>query len=434
VRVGASTSEVAITPARAALLPDATLPLVYFGGAHAALALAAGVLAARPDVPGAFHYHPRLIAIVHLVTLGWISASILGAFYIVAPLAFGMPFGARRTDRVACGAFWVGAAGMVLGFWRADYRLVGMASLGVLTGIGLVGARAIGGLRAARLPFGVSLHVVLAFGNVVLAGVLGAWLAVARAWGLATWSPLAAAGAHAHLAVLGWAVMMIFGVSYRLVPMFLPAAMPTGRGLIWSAVLLEIGTLGLAWVLLAGGPAAPWVVVIVMAFVAFFGQVRGLLADRRPRPAEMQGRDWSTWQTHVALAWLTVATGAGVWMAVRGPSAALSWAYGVTAVVGFVAQMVVGIQGRLLPLHAWYRAMTHLDGAPPSRSAHRLTDSRAMLAIFLLWLVGVPLLAVGLMVESPNAIAGAAACLLAATFLQAWHMVFIVRRAGRPPT
>jgi hypothetical protein len=194
-------------------------------------------------------------------------------------------------------------------------------------------------------------------------------------------------------------------------------------------VLLEIGTLGLAWGLLAGGPVVPWAIVVLLAFVAFFRQTSSMLADRRPRPAEMQGRDWSTWQTHVALAWLMVAAGAGMWLAVGGPSAALSWAYGVAAVVGFVAQMVVGIQGRLLPLHAWYRAMTHLDGAPPSRSAHRLTDSRAMLGIFLLWLMGVPLLAAGLMGQWPVAIANAAGCLLAATLLQAWHMAHIVRNA-----
>jgi hypothetical protein len=38
----------------------------------------------RPVLPGAFHYHPRLIALLHLVTLGWISGSILGALYISA--------------------------------------------------------------------------------------------------------------------------------------------------------------------------------------------------------------------------------------------------------------------------------------------------------------------------------------------------------------
>src|SRR5690242_16404703 len=91
--------------ARRALTPAPNLPLVYLAGAHVAFALAALVLVLRPELPGAFHYHPRMIAIVHLVTLGWISASILGAFYIVAPLAFGMAFPARAADWIACASF-----------------------------------------------------------------------------------------------------------------------------------------------------------------------------------------------------------------------------------------------------------------------------------------------------------------------------------------
>ena len=142
-----------ISPGRAALLPDATLPLVYFAGAHLALALAAVLLLVDPDLPGAFHYHPRMIAVVHLVTLGWISSSILGAFYIVAPLAFGMPFAARRADALACVSFWTGTLGMVLGFWWAAYAVVGLASLAVLAAVAIVAVRAIRGLRAARMPF-----------------------------------------------------------------------------------------------------------------------------------------------------------------------------------------------------------------------------------------------------------------------------------------
>lgn len=418
-----------MSASRKAMLPDAALPLVYFGGAHVALAMAAAVLVAHPDLPGAFHYHPRMIAIVHLVTLGWISGSILGAFYIVAPLALGMPLAARRSDRVACALFWAGTLGMVGGFWRADYLMVGVASLGVLSAIGMVAMRAAIGLRVARLPAGVALHVVLAFGNILLAGAVGAGFAVGRQWGLVTWSPLTIAGAHAHLAVLGWAVMMILGVSYRLVPMFLPAAMPTGRSLFASAILLEIGTLGIAGALLLGRSPAPWGLVVIAALVAFSRQVRMILRERRPRPREMRGRDWSTWQTHVALLYMMVAAALGLWLATGRAPASVIWAYGVTGMLGYVAQTVVGIQGRLLPLHAWYRAMSYLDGAPPPTSSHRLTSGWATLAILLAWLVVVPVLTVGLMTESHTAIATASALLLASTALQAWHMLAIARRA-----
>jgi hypothetical protein len=31
-----------------------------------------------PGVPGRFFYHPRMVALVHLVTIAWLSGSILG--------------------------------------------------------------------------------------------------------------------------------------------------------------------------------------------------------------------------------------------------------------------------------------------------------------------------------------------------------------------
>src|SRR5580765_3804509 len=51
--------------------------------------------------------------------------------------------------------------------------------------------------------------------------------------------------AHAHLAALGWATMMVIGVAYRLLPMTLPAAMPSGPRLWLSVTLLQTGVTGL---------------------------------------------------------------------------------------------------------------------------------------------------------------------------------------------
>lgn len=422
----------ALSPHRRAFLPPPTLPLVYFAAAHVALAVAAAILVVRPDLPGAFHYHPRMIAVVHLVTLGWISASILGAFYIVAPLAFGMPFPARGLDGAACGSFWVGTVGMICGFWHGHYLVVGIASTAVLAAVMVVAVRALRGLASARLPRGVALHVALAFVNIVIAGSAGLWMAVTRAHAVSTMSPIALAAAHAHVALLGWAVMMIIGVAYRLVPMFLPAAMPTGASLAWSAILLEAGTAGLVWALLTDGPTLPWALVITAAFGVFAGQARRIVSARRPRPVGMSGRDWSAWQTHTAMLWLLAATIAGLTLAAGVAPAAGIWIYGVAGIVGFAAQIVVGIQGRLLPIHAWYRAMTQRDGAPPPRSAHAPGGTRLTIAIFLLWLVAVPGLAVGLATETSIAIAPSALLVLGAVGLQAVRLVIFVRRAADP--
>jgi hypothetical protein len=418
-----------LSAGRRALLPAPTLPLAYFAGAHLALALAFTILLIEPGLPGAFHYHPRLIAVLHLVTLGWISGSILGAVYIVAPLALGLPFRARWADAIACLGFWLGTAGMVTGFWMGRYATVGIASLFVLGALTFVGARLLSNLAAARLPWGVSLHLALAFVNIILAGAAGALMAANRLVGDLPWSPLALALAHGHLAVLGWATMMIFGVGYRLIPMFLPAAMPSGPGLGVSAVLLEMGTLGLAASLVAGWSTGPAVLLVLGACAAFFWWILRMLRDRRPRPIEMPRHDWSTWHTRLAVAYLMVASALGCWLAFGEPPVGVAWAYGTTGLLGFVAQMVSGIQGRLLPLFAWYRALERRGGDLPRTSVHRLIAPRLALAVFLAWLMGLPLLTLGLTMEHHGAIATGSAALLCATCVSAAHAVRIIRRA-----
>jgi len=412
-----------------ALLPSPTVPAVYFAGAHACLAAALAVLVANPELPGAFVYHPRALAIVHLVTLGWISGSILGALYIVAPLAFGIPMRAGWLDACACAAFWAGSLGMVGGFWLGRYDVLGVASLAVLGPIVAIGARVTLGLGRSRVPAGIRLHVLLAFSNITAAGVAGVVLAVNKLTGMLPWSAVSLASAHAHLAVLGWAMMMIFGVAYRLIPMFVPAAMPTGAGLAASAVLLEIGTLGVVGSLALGSSPAPWLLFVLGALVAFFSVVRGIVRDKRPRPKDLPEHDWSTWHTHLAMAYLFVATLLGIGVAIGSPSPAMIWSYGTTGVLGFVVQMVVGIEGRLLPMYAWYRAVERSDGVLPARSVHRLIVPRLSLAVLVCWLVGLPTFGVGLVADSSWLIALGAAAMLLGIALNAVHIVALTRRA-----
>jgi hypothetical protein len=423
---------VGITARRRAFLPSATVPLVYFAGAHACLAAALAVLVVNPGLPGAFVYHPRALALVHLVTLGWISGSILGALYIVAPLAFGVPMRAGRLDAWACGSFWGGTLAMASAFWVGRYGVIGGASLFVLAAIVVVGARVSLGLRQSRVPAGITLHILLAFANITAAGIVGLLLAINRLTGVLPWSPVSLASAHAHLALLGWAMMMIFGVAYRLIPMFVPAAMPAGPRLAVSAVLLEIGTLGVAGSLAVGSSPAPWLVFVVGAMAAFFGVVRTIVRDKRPRPADLPPRDWSTWHTHLALVYLFVATLLGIGVAVFSPSPALLWSYGATGLLGFVVQMVVGIEGRLLPMYAWYRALERGDGVLPDRSAHRLIVPQLSLAVLVSWLVGLPGFAVGLTTGRLTLIASGAAAMLVGTALNGVHLVTLTRRAAHP--
>src|SRR5262245_15842692 len=124
-------------------LPPRLLPTLYLALAHASLALAFALVAVDPRGVAGFFYHSRMLAVVHLVTLGWITASILGGLYIVGPVALRTRFAAGWQDYVAAACVWIGAIGMVAHFWIQEYG--GMAWSGATAAVGVL----IVGLRIA---------------------------------------------------------------------------------------------------------------------------------------------------------------------------------------------------------------------------------------------------------------------------------------------
>jgi hypothetical protein len=406
---------------------------MYFGFAHVCLALALARLAIDPGTAGGFFLHPRMAALVHLVTLGWISGSILGAFYIAGPLVLRMPLRTGWADQAAFVAFAIGVLGVSAGFWTGDYASVSAFAMLALAAVLHVAQRAWRGLAGARAPGAVKLHVALAFANILAAGLLGMLIGLNRIYGWLPWSPLHAAYAHAHLAAIGWAVMMVAGIGYRLVPMVLPAAMPQGSSLAASAVLLQIGAMSIAAAMLGG---SAWGIVagallVLAGLASFVARLLGMLKRRLPPPAALPRPDWPTRQTAVAFVCLLLTMASGLLLLT--PAAAdwhvpLRWIYGTLGLVGFLSQIVIGIQGRLLPMHGWYAAFEARGLDPPQRSAHELGSVPLARAIFWSWALGVPALAGGLALGSSPAIAAGSAMLLAGVVLNAVRAVIIARR------
>ena len=113
-------ADVTASPTPRTQLPPRLLPVLYFGAAHAALASASGAVALDPRGVSGFFYHARMLGIVHLVTLGWITASILGSLYVVGPVALRVWIPATWLDYTAF-AFVIGIVGMVAHFWLQEY-------------------------------------------------------------------------------------------------------------------------------------------------------------------------------------------------------------------------------------------------------------------------------------------------------------------------
>jgi hypothetical protein len=418
------------------LLPARRVPLVYLGFAHGCLFVALAALALEPAELGGFYYHPRLIALVHLVTLGFITSAILGALYLVGPLALRLPLPEGRADLAAAVSWMVGVSGIASHFWLERYP--GMAwsgAMALLTPL-WVGGRVLAGLRHAPVPAASRLPVALAIMNLYLAGALGVMLGINKHAPFLPLTHLDAVHAHLHLGAVGFAALMVVGVGYRMLPMALPAAMPRGGAAVASGIVIEAGVLGLAGALMLAKPLVPAFALLTIAGLGLFGsRVAFMLRNRRPPPAERPRPDWPLVHVLQAVAYLALSSALGLYLALAplsDTSLRATFIYGVCGLLGFLCQLVVGIEARILPLSAWIRGFA--DGGyqalPPSVHT-AMPHARGWVPV-VLWSAGVPFLAAGLSLDSPAWTSMGAGALAGAVLLAAASAGLALRRLRAP--
>jgi hypothetical protein len=423
-------TEDGLAPRRFQPLPARLLPLLYIGTAHLSLALAFACVAWWPHAVTGFFYHSWMVGLVHLVTLGWITMSIIGAIYIVGPVALGMALPARRGDYAAYALAVIGLIGMVSHFWIEEFGGMAWSAATVTCGLAYAIWRVLMALRFSAAPSEVTLHIRLAFLNLLGAATAGTLLAIDKTQHFLPGFVLSNVFAHAHLAAVGWATMMVVAVGYRLLPMVQPAAPPRRRSVMVSAVLMEAGVIVLFVGLIA---QARWAIVgallIIAALLRFFAHVAMMLSQPRPRPAAAVWPDYSVWHAMAAGAWLIGAMVFGSILLIMPMSEwtlRAAMAYAVFGLVGFLSQMILGLEVRLLPMYARYWSLRNSNfqgaiNAPQSMGHQRLRE-----AAFYLWLLGVPALASGVLFSREDLVGAAGWVLLAGVLMAAANVAAVL--------
>lgn len=413
------------------LVPHRRLPVLYLAFAHVSMLLAVAVVAIDPASVTGYFYHPFMIGVVHLVTLGWISGTILGALFIVGPLALRMPMPVGRLDYWAFAFYAIGVSGIVSHFWIEQYSGMAWSAAMVVLAIGQVAAKVLRQLSRVSIPLAVRLHVGLACINFVAAGVLGVLLGADRDVDVMPGETIANVYAHAHLAGLGWATLMVVGIGYRLLPMVLPSAMPEGRRIIASLVLVQLGVMGLFATLLARGEAGPsWAVLSVAGVVTFLSGAVWMRRHPRRSPPARPRPDWGVAHALQALVYLLLASLLGLAL-VFAPTAIwtarLAVIYGIMGLVGFLSQIVIGMEHRILPLFQWQTRFKASGFAEQPPAPHTMGSQTLRGVVFGLWTVGVPMFAMGMSLERVTLVGIGGWMLLAAVLLHAVNTVRTLR-------
>ena len=419
---------------RAGSLPPLKIPLLYLLFATFCFALALlGIIFYAQDLTG-FYYHPRILALTHLVTLGWISGNILGTLYIVGPMAVQVYLPARSYDLVAFFLYLIGVTGMVAHFWR-DLPVgmawsAGSAYLAIL----MIGIKVMRAVLKAKSPGFVRFHIFLAFTNLFAGGAWGILVAIHKVYGFLPTSSYPNVIAHAHLAAIGWGSMMVFGMAYRLLPMFLPAEPVKGKIPWISAILLEAGVIGFFLSTLFEQTVYRWgtAILITAGILLFIRSAVWIVRRRKPAPPpEIPRPDFSMLHAPLAFLALSLCLIVGFTLLhLPQNQTTLQWAfaYGALALIGFLGQIIIGLKPKILSVFTWYHAFSRRGMGVPRPVDMPVRVFQIM--VFALWLTGLPLLIWGLVDAAAYPIQAGGTLLLAALIIATiheWSILKIIR-------
>ncbi|MEO8125275.1 MAG: hypothetical protein ABI633_14600 [Burkholderiales bacterium] len=390
--------------AKGRLLPP-SIPLRFFGSAIAFHVLAWLALAA-----GAAHWTQFggglgwPLAALHLVTLGVLAMTAIGAGAQLLPVATRRPAPGHRLLAVIWWIYTPGVAVLALGMGLAHPQLLAAGAVAVMSALAAWGVLMLRNLLGARGMPGVVAHGWAAM--LSLAIVLGSALALAATWlGWPAPARDTSLGLHVVFAPFGFMGLLALGLAYILVPMFALADAPTNRKQLTSWTFAVVGILlaalaapGLLPDALVNAAPQASIALRVAALLAGAAAVslhlRLMLTALRTGMRPELGRSF----TLVRIGWggLLASLVLALALTLGAPLPRLPLLFGLFVIGVWLLSFLLGILQRILP----FLAAMHGGSGRRARTPSALTHDGALRVHFFCHLGALALLALAVIFDS----------------------------------
>lgn len=395
--------------------PSLRLPGEHFAAGLLFLSLGAiGLIWIAPELSAGLYLSPHVAGVTHCFTLGWLSMTIFGALYQLLPVALGVSIRSERAGHVS---FWTFAPGVALfasgvAFSVLLLRYIGIALISIAI-VCLVINVALSLRRVANRDV-IWAAVATALSFLTLTLLLGALLAENLHGGfLGDWR-VRVLTTHLHVALLGWVLVMIIGISHRLLPMFLLAHTADTR---WTRRALSLVAVGV--ILLGCGLVTnhrlpvvtlPWIgLVLIEGGIACFLTQAWLFFKARKRPRLDAGLRHAA--TALTLLGMTAVLAPFVMLS-GVQSRHLDTAYVMLGLLGGLTLYVVGQFYKVVPFLAWMSRFHDDMGKKRVPTVAQLYSSRIAHVDLVLFVLGIAAMESGV-ITGITILARIGACLFA---------------------
>lgn len=375
------------------------------------------------------YFNPKLLALTHLVVLGWISMVIFGALYQLLPVIMEVKLFSETIAQASFILLACGAIGLAISFWNfwlgipmhLAATLIALAVTGFAVNVLVTGNRS--AKKSIEKDFIQTSVIWLLF--TVVAGIA---LAINLTHPFLSTPHLELLKLHAHAGIVGWFIQLIMGVAGKLLPMFMVSHGLNQKKLkaAWyfvnAGLLMAFACLFIQWkpgIILS----AIIVLVGIISFLTFIIEAFQKRVKKKLDTGMMQS----------ALSFITMALATILVLLLLFNNNPIqenihpwSIAYGAALLVGFISSLIMGQTYKTLPFIVWlkvYRGKVGKGKIPYPKDLY--SEKVAKMQLWLFALASLVLL-IGIVLTREVVIRIGGTVLLSSVLMYNYNMIKIV--------
>jgi hypothetical protein len=219
------------------------------------------------------YFHPKILAITHITTLGWVSFIIIGSLYQLVPVISNKKIFSPVMSLFTYLCVSIGTVLLAYSFWTFNTGFLIQTAAGLLfIGITLF---LINILLTVRQSKEKNIEMDFIQASIFwfwLTAFIGALLVFNFQYVFLPKDHLYYLKIHAHIGLIGWFLCLIIGVSSKLIPMFLLSGKLNANYLSYCYYLINFGLLGfiIDALFLNGLERTPVFSIIILFGICFF--------------------------------------------------------------------------------------------------------------------------------------------------------------------
>jgi len=366
------------------------------------------------------YFHPRTLAITHIMALGWGTMMILGASHQLVPVLIE---GKLYSNTLAYFSFSFAATGiplLVIGFYNFDFGwpaqwgaiFINAAIIFYLVNIAVSMAKS----------KNENVHAVFVFTGtlwLLITTIVGLFLVYNFTHNILSKDSLSYLPLHAHLGIIGWFLMLVIGVGSRLIPLFLISKYDNSKILWWIYSLINFALISfivfflfvkITWLYLLP------LVAIAAAIILFGYYCYRAYHERLRKKVDYQVKIslLSVFMMALPLVFLFVVI---LLLLFSVDNIHLILTYGFCIFFGWITAIIFGMTFKTLPFIVWNKVYHDKAGLGKTPNPKELFSDKIFLIMGISYLSGFVLFVTGVLISNELTIKIASIFLLVAAIL-----------------